>query len=113
MVGDNHAFSFSIRSTFDADVNFELRDSKTYVTGSVGNLDLADFTFVPATVEEIDLEEIIEIFKPTILQFIKDSANGSLSQGLSLPVIDYVIKDLFNVEFDDLLVKMKDKYMQL
>ena len=75
-------------------------------------IDLADFTFAAGSVEEIDLFDIIKLFKPTVIPIVKDVANKILNPGFTIPVF-VAIKDIFEVDVDDILMQMKDKYMEI
>ena len=112
MVGDTHAFTISLRAIFDATVTFEMRGKESFAKGNLDNIDLADFTFVAGTVEEIDLFDIIKLFKPTVIPIVKDVANKILNPGFTIPVF-VAIKDIFEVDVDDILMQMKDKYMEI
>ena len=57
LVGDQHAFTLSLRAIFDATTTFEMRDKQSFAKGNLDNVDLADIRFGAGAVEEIDLAD--------------------------------------------------------
>uniref|UniRef100_A0A7S3J626 Uncharacterized protein n=1 Tax=Euplotes harpa TaxID=151035 RepID=A0A7S3J626_9SPIT len=111
MVGDEVAFTIGIRAVFDATVHFQAQAKQAFVTANLDNIDLAEFKFTPAKMEETDLWDIVTKFKPTVIPIVMDTANKILNPGLSIPVF-VLIKDIFEVDLEDILIQMKDKYLE-
>jgi hypothetical protein len=110
-VGDDVAFSFSVRAIFEATVSFEIVDKETKVLANLDQLDLADFTFVPGTVEDSDLGEILSIFREQAIPVIINAANGILADGVMIPVFP-LIKDVFEIDLEDIELDIKDNYVE-
>lgn len=109
--GDDVAFSISVRAIFDATVKFEVRDKETFMTGNLDNIDLADYTFRPGTVEDSDLGDLINLFKSSVMPVIMNAANNIINPGVTIPVFP-LIKDMFEIDLEDIEMQMKDKYME-
>ena len=58
------------------------------------------------------LFDIIKLFKPTVIPIFKDAANKILNPGFIIPVYT-AIKSIFEVDVDEILMIMKDKYMEI
>lgn len=109
--GGEHALTFSLRAIFEATVNFEVVDKTTVLTGSIDELDLADFTFVGGSVEDSDLGEILTVFKTFAIPMVKDLANNLLVEGFTIPVFP-LVKNIFEIDLEDIELLMKDKYLE-
>jgi hypothetical protein len=109
--GKDVALAISFTLSFDSTINFEVKGLETFATGSLNTVSISNFAFVAGTVKETDLGEILETFDTLVTPLIISAANGFLGKGITIPVIP-LIKDVFEIDIDDILLELKDKYLE-
>ena len=98
LVGDQHAFTLSLRAIFDATTTFEMRDKQSFAKANLDNVDLADIRFGAGAVEEVDIDTIINLFKPTVIPIVKNVANIAINKFiLNKTVLESIFSFNFNI----------------
>lgn len=110
-VNNELAIIIAIRAILEANVSFKMIGKASQANAQVTSLDLTDFTFVPGTVSDTDLGDIINIFKPKVIPAVQNAVNGILAKGFLIPVIP-VIKTMFEIDIEDIDLEMKDNYLE-
>lgn len=110
LVGEEHAFTLSFTGEIDVDVAFGVADKITKVTGTVNVLDMHDMTFVAGKVPDIELSNIINIFKGTAEVYAIGILNNILAAGITIPIIP-VIKEAFEVDIDSVELVLQDQHL--
>lgn len=110
--GDELAFTFDAKFTFDTDVTFTIADKEAILTGKMNTLTLTNPNFVPNKVTKSDLPDIINKFEPMASAAATNAVNQILAAGVKIPIV-HVFQQIFQVDIDSVFAKMSNQYMEV
>ena len=110
--GDELAFTFDIKFTFDADIHFTVADKEAVINGKINTLTLTNPNFGAQKVTKSDLPDIINKYEPMASAAATNAINNILGAGYKIPIVN-IFKQMFMVDLDSVFAKMSNQYMEV